>query len=166
MCDTMVALRSATADNSVIFAKNSDREPNEPHVGIFVKRKKHTEKKVKCTYIEIEQVPETYSCMLFKPSWIWGAEMGVNEYGVVIGNEAIFTKLISKEESLIGMDYVRLALERSKNAKEAVEVIINLIIWKILDLVIFKKSIRNKRFNNTSEVYESSELTFGSYNNY
>lgn len=92
--------------------------------------------------------------------------MGVNEYGVVIGNEAVFTKLISKEESLIGMDYVRLALERSKNAKEAVEVIINLIIWKILDLVIFKKSIRNKRFNNTSEVYESSELTFGSYNNY
>lgn len=39
MCDTMVALRSATADNSVIFAKNSDREPDEPHVGIFVKRK-------------------------------------------------------------------------------------------------------------------------------
>jgi hypothetical protein len=127
MCDTMVALKNSTIDNSVIFAKNSDREANEPHVGIFVERKTHKEKKVKCTYIEIEQVPETYACILFKPSWIWGAEMGVNEYGVVIGNEAIFTKLISKEKSLIGMDYVRLALERSKSAKEAVNVIIELL---------------------------------------
>lgn len=127
MCDTMVALKNSTVDNSVIFAKNSDREPKEPHVGIYVPRKKHTEKKVKCTYIEIEQVPETYACILFKPSWIWGAEMGVNEYGVVIGNEAIFTKLISKNHSLIGMDYVRLALERAKTAKEAVEVIIELL---------------------------------------
>ncbi|QTA37576.1 peptidase U34 [Thermosipho ferrireducens] len=127
MCDTFVALSNVTKDNSIIFAKNSDREPAEPHIGIFVERKKHNEKKVKCTYIEVDQVPETYACMLFKPSWIWGAEMGINEYGVVIGNEAVFTKLISKEESLIGMDYVRLALERSKNTEEAVEVIIKLL---------------------------------------
>ncbi|WP_126993439.1 C69 family dipeptidase [Thermosipho globiformans] len=127
MCDTMVALQNATIDGSVIFAKNSDREPNEPHIGVYVQRKKHKEKKVKCTYIEIEQVPETYSYILFKPFWIWGAEMGVNEYGVVIGNEAVFTKLISKEKSLIGMDYVRLVLERSKSAKEAVDTIINLL---------------------------------------
>jgi len=127
MCDTMVALKNSTIDNSVIFAKNSDREPSEPHIGIFVKRKNHKEKKVKCTYIEIEQVPETYACILFKPSWIWGAEMGVNEYGVIIGNEAVFTKLISKEKSLIGMDYIRLALERSKSAKEAINVIIEIL---------------------------------------
>lgn len=127
MCDTFIALSNSTKDGSVIFAKNSDREPTEPHLGIFVERKKHNEKTVKCTYIEIEQISETYACMLFKPSWIWGAEMGVNEYGVVIGNEAVFTHQISKEVSLIGMDYVRLALERSKTAKEAVEVIINLL---------------------------------------
>ncbi len=31
MCDTLVALGSATADGRVILAKNSDREPNEAH---------------------------------------------------------------------------------------------------------------------------------------
>ena len=30
MCDTMVALSNSTKDGSVIFAKNSDRQPNEP----------------------------------------------------------------------------------------------------------------------------------------
>ena len=29
MCDTLVALGNSTADGSVIFAKNSDRDPNE-----------------------------------------------------------------------------------------------------------------------------------------
>lgn len=30
MCDTLIALPSATIDGSIIFGKNSDREPNEP----------------------------------------------------------------------------------------------------------------------------------------
>ena len=32
MCDTLVAVGDATADGSVILAKNSDRQPNEAHV--------------------------------------------------------------------------------------------------------------------------------------
>jgi len=41
---------------------------------------------------------------------MWGAEMGANEHGVCIGNEAIYTKMASdedKEEKLLGMDLVR-----------------------------------------------------------
>ncbi len=29
MCDTFIAMPSTTADGSVLFGKNSDREPNE-----------------------------------------------------------------------------------------------------------------------------------------
>lgn len=66
MCDTLVALKSWTKNGAVIFGKNSDREKDEPHVIIRVPRKKHSkDEKVKCTYIEIPQVEETYDCILF-----------------------------------------------------------------------------------------------------
>jgi dipeptidase len=125
----MVALGNATIDGSVIFAKNSDREPNEAHMLLMIPAEEHPEDtKVKCTYIEIPQVKHTYSVLLAKPFWIWGAEMGANEHGVVIGNEAVFTKVpYQKEPGLIGMDFLRLALERSKTAKEALECITSLL---------------------------------------
>lgn len=62
-----------------------------------------------CTYIEIDQVPETYAVVLSRPAWLWGAEMGANEHGVCIGNEAVWGKEeVNKEEALLGMDLVRL----------------------------------------------------------
>ena len=129
MCDTIVALRNSTADGSVLFAKNSDRDPNEAHEVILVERQNHTKgSSVKCTYIEIPQVEETYKVLLCKPFWIWGAEMGANEFGVTIGNEALFTRIpYGKTPGLIGMDFLRLALERSKTADEALNVITALL---------------------------------------
>ena len=65
---------------------------------------------LQCTYIEIEQCAHTYDTILSKPAWMWGAEMGANEHGVCIGNEAVFTKDFSSsdiEEKLLGMDLVR-----------------------------------------------------------
>ena len=95
MCDTIVALPSATKDGRMLFAKNSDRSPNEPHVVVRYPAKDYDLDKnpnVKLTYITIPQVQHTYEVVLMKPSWIWGAEMGFNEYGLNIGNEAVFTK--------------------------------------------------------------------------
>jgi secernin len=59
---------------------------------------------------------------------MWGAEMGANEHGVVIGNEAIFSKIpAGKTPGLIGMDYLRLGLERSETARQALQVIVDLL---------------------------------------
>jgi len=128
VCDTMVALGSATADGSVIFAKNSDRQPNEPHLLIRIPRKKHPKgSQVQCTYITIDQVEETYDVLLLKPSWMWGAEMGANEFGLNIGNEAVFTKVKQGPPSLLGMDLLRLALERCRTSLEAVHLITDLL---------------------------------------
>ncbi|MGQ9709934.1 MAG: C69 family dipeptidase [Anaerolineae bacterium] len=129
MCDTLVATGSATADGTVILAKNSDREPNEAHVLVYIPRAHHEPgTTVKCTYIELPQVPETYEVLLCKPFWIWGGEMGVNEHGVAIGNEAVFTREpYHKAPGLIGMDYVRLALERADTARRALETIVQLL---------------------------------------
>ena len=128
MCDTMVALSPATAGGKVIFAKNSDRQPNEPLLTIRVPRRTYPAgSKVKCTYIEIEQVEETFEVLLMKPSWMWGAEMGLNEFGLSVGNEAVFTREKQGPEALLGMDMLRLALERCKNSKEALELLIELL---------------------------------------
>ncbi len=129
MCDTLVAVGDATADGTVILAKNSDRQPNEAHELTHVPRARHEPgAMVKCTYIEIPQVEETYEVLLSKPFWIWGCEMGTNECGVAIGNEAVFTKEpYGKGPGLIGMDFIRLALERADTARKALNVITGLL---------------------------------------
>jgi dipeptidase len=129
MCDTLVALPSVTKSKHLLFAKNSDREPDEAQALLHVPRKWHTNPIVKCTFIEIPQVEETYECILSKPFQMWGAEMGANEWGVVIGNEAVFTKVKfeKKNSGLTGMDLLRLALERSRNANDALACITALL---------------------------------------
>lgn len=129
MCDTFVALRYATVDGSVVFGKNSDREPNEAHEVVLVPAASHPPgSQVRCTYVSVPQVERTHAVLLAKPYWMWGAEMGANEHGVVIGNEAVFTKVRREPQpGLLGMDLLRLALERADTARAAVEVIADLL---------------------------------------
>jgi secernin len=129
MCDTFVAVSAATRDKSVIFGKNSDREPNEAQCLEYYPSKKFLRNQsLDCTYIRIPQVSETYGVLVCRPFWMWGAEMGANEKGVVIGNEAIFTKMpYEKKPALTGMDLLRLALERASSADQAMEVILGLM---------------------------------------
>jgi dipeptidase len=129
MCDTFVVLPESTKDGSVIFGKNSDREPNEAQEVVMLPAVDHqAEERLHCSYIDIPQVEHTHGVLLLKPFWMWGAEMGANEHGVVIGNEAVFTRLpVEKTDALTGMDLIRLGLERSLTAGEALETIITLI---------------------------------------
>ncbi|UCE14573.1 MAG: C69 family dipeptidase [Candidatus Heimdallarchaeota archaeon] len=124
MCDTFVALGSATRDGSVIFGKNSDRPYDEQQPIVYIPRQSHSAASdVKCTYISVPQVEETYAVLLSKPSWMFGAEMGANECDVVIGNEAVWTKEPNGLAALLGMDMVRLALERASTSTQAVHLI-------------------------------------------
>ena len=128
MCDTFIALRNSTKDESTIFGKNSDRLGNEAQLITYAPRTKHAQGgELKCTHISIPQVSETAAVLLSQPYWIWGAEIGANEYEVVIGNEAVATKEPLKETGLIGMDLVRLGLERGKTAKDSLNIIIELL---------------------------------------
>ncbi|KAL1116894.1 hypothetical protein AAG570_005363 [Ranatra chinensis] len=128
-CDTFVVLPGLTERGAVIFGKNSDRPRGEVQEVIYVPKTTHPDgEKLQCTYIEIDQVSETKAVILSKPAWMWGAEMGANEDGVVIGNEAVWTVMdLKDDEKLLGMDLVRLGLERSGSAGEAVDVITSLL---------------------------------------
>jgi secernin len=128
MCDTIVALGPATKGGVTLFGKNSDREPDEvQNIKVYPRRRYKKGEKVKCTYLTIPQVSETAGVMLCQPFWMFGAEMGANEHGVVIGNEALFTREKPDTTGLTGMDLLRLSLERSRTARQALEVIIELL---------------------------------------
>ncbi len=129
MCDTLVGLAPATATGGAIFGKNSDRERNEAQGLHFIPAARHeADAPLQLTYIAIPQVAETHACLLSRPFWMWGAEMGANEHGVVIGNEAVFAKIpADRRRALIGMDLVRLGLERGATAAQALEVMIGLL---------------------------------------
>ncbi len=59
---------------------------------------------------------------------MWGAEIGLNEHGVAIGNESLFSKVpANKKPALLGMDLLRLGLERGKSSREALEIITDLL---------------------------------------
>lgn len=128
-CDTFVALPPATIGERIIFGKNSDRPCDEVQEVVYFPSASHEPgAKLECTYIEIEQVSHTHAVVLSRPAWLWGAEMGANEHGVCIGNEAVWGREeASDSEALLGMDLVRLGLERADSAEKALEVIAELL---------------------------------------
>lgn len=124
VCDSFVTI----TDGGVLFAKNSDRDPNEAQLLEWVGAADHQRgDRVKCTWVDVPQVGHTHAVLVSRPWWMWGAEVGANEHGVVIGNEAVFTKGRSGEKALLGMDLLRLGLERSTTAQEAVSVMVELL---------------------------------------
>jgi secernin len=124
MCDTQVLI----VDGAVWFAKNSDREPSEPQSVVrYAAVSGDPAPRLRVSHIEIDQVPERRATILSQPAWCWGAEMGLNDASVAIGNEAIFSKRATLQPGLLGMDLVRLGLERAGSAAEAVRVMATLL---------------------------------------
>jgi secernin len=127
-CDTLVALPPATADGSTLLAKNSDRPALESQPLVQVPALRHRRgSRVRCQYVSIPQVRETHGFIGSQPYWLWGLEHGVNDCRVAIGNEAVFSRDPPGEEALLGMDLLRLGLERSQTARQALEVMTGLL---------------------------------------
>jgi secernin len=123
VCDTLCIL----GDGVTLFAKNSDRPRSEPQVvSLFAPRGAGG-----TVGTQYREIPDTgaFSTLLSRPTWLWGAEHGVNDHGVAIGNEAVFTRDDASKvpAALIGMDLVRLGLERGADAAGALDVMISLL---------------------------------------
>lgn len=129
-CDTFVLPAEANFFGSNLMAKNSDRPIGEAQALTWTGGAEHARgETVQCTYISVPQAEKTYGVLGSKPYWIWGYEMGVNEKGVMIGNEAQSSKAAESgcENELLGMDLLRFGLERGATAREAMEVITALL---------------------------------------
>ena len=106
-----------------MLAKNSDRPPSECQPLFQSSSRRYPDgATVNCQYLEIPQVVVTAAVIGSRPFWLWGFEHGLNEHGVAIGNEAILTREKLPSTGLLGMDLVRLGLERSRTAREATEI--------------------------------------------
>jgi hypothetical protein len=129
MCDCLCALAAASASGATLFAKNSDRPPAEPQA-IERHEPRRDTGPLRVTHIEIEPyADDTIGYVGSRPTWMWGVEHGVNDAGVAAGNETIYTTLDPRPfpDALLGMDLVRLALERATSAVDAVDVITSLL---------------------------------------
>lgn len=128
-CDTMVALGNSTVSGQTIFAKNSDRPADECQPLVLWERQHHAPGALThCQFVTIPQVATTYRHVGSRPYWCWGYEHGFNEHQVAIGNEALHSKLPEATEGkLVGMEILRLGLERSRTAAEAVDIMTGLI---------------------------------------
>jgi secernin len=124
MCDTLCAPGPA----GMVFAKNSDRPPGEAQVAWPFGRRASAGCTLRTQYLRIGDVG-AHATFLSCPTWLWGAEHGVNEFAVAIGNERVRTTHDAQAAvpALIGMDLVRLGLERARSAGEAVDVMTGLL---------------------------------------
>jgi secernin len=135
MCDNLVVLPNYSRSSRMLVAKNSDRPAYESQPLVYNESKSYKNGDVlNLAYVEIPQVGNTFLSIGSSPFWCWGYEQGMNEYGVAIGNEAIFTKDLKesaanpgKPKGILGMELVRLGLERGKTAKSALDVITKLV---------------------------------------
>jgi len=118
VCDTAAVVPE---EGPVWFAKNSDREPNEAQ---FIEYDDGDATHTAPHGWPVE--PPSERAILSRPGWMWGAEIGVNEHGVAIGNEAVFTRLPVPKEGRSGMDFLRIALGVCHNANDALDLLIDL----------------------------------------
>jgi secernin len=117
VCDTLCIV----TPTGTLFAKNSDRPPQEAQVA------ESYEPRVPGGTIATQYLtlpdPGSYALLGSRPEWLWGFEHGVNEHRVAIGNEKVWTVDDAKSlpPAFLGMDLVRLALERARSADDALE---------------------------------------------
>ena len=117
MCDTL-CVRTGDA---MLFAKNSDRHPDEAQVVEWHARRV-AGASLRTQYLTIPD-SGAHAFVGSRPTWLWGVEHGVNEHGVAIGNEKIWTVDHPREHppALLGMDLVRLGLERARAMTETLK---------------------------------------------
>jgi secernin len=123
MCDTLCVI----GDGRTLFGKNSDRPVGEPQV-VEHYAARPAGRRVRTQYLELGDAG-AYAVTGSRPTWLWGFEHGINEHRVAIGNEKVWTVDDPRavEPALIGMDLVRLGLERGASADDALDTITTLL---------------------------------------
>ena len=136
-CDTFAVAASHTTNGATLFGKNSDRPARESQPLRWLDSRRGNAR-LRLAYVDVDDVEETIPHIGSSPYWCWGHETGMNPYGVTIGNEALFTRDVAAaaaadragravEPGILGMELLRLGLERAQTSREAVAVMTELV---------------------------------------
>jgi len=118
VCDTVVVVPEK---GPVWLAKNSHREPSEAQ---FVEC--HDGSNAGAAPEGLPEARGNTRLVLSRPAWMWGSETGVNEHGLAVANEAVFTRLPAPNAGYTGMDFQRVVLATCRTADDALEHLIEL----------------------------------------
>jgi secernin len=126
--DMVVALPGTTPDGQMLFGHNGSRPAEE---GQSLDRQPPRAHACGETLIfgplALAQVRQTHAVVGWQATGRWGYRHGVNEHRVVVGRNPIRARLHSDGSGLTGPDLVRLALERATSARQARDVILDLV---------------------------------------
>jgi len=126
--DMLVALARATQEGHTFFAHNANRPRGEGVSLVHVPGREFVPgEEVHATHLAVPQTRRTWTVLAGRAGLQWGYEHGVNEKGVAVGYTPIHTRLESDRPTLTGPDLVRLALERSSSARQAIDTLTDLI---------------------------------------
>ena len=157
-CDTMAVAAKCSRYGQNMLAKNSDRPTAEAQKLVFFPAQDYAPgATVRCTDLEIPQAAHTYAMIGSQPYWTWGFEMGYNEKGLMIGNEAQGSRNAAEEETgLLGLDLLRLALERAATAREGIAVITELL--ERYGQNANASALRDRRYENSYLLADPQEI--------
>src|SRR5947209_3646443 len=122
--DMVVALTLATRDRSTRFARLGRRASSLCRIP---GREFAPGEKVRAGNREVPQIRQTFTVLGARPAGCAGFEHGVNEHGVAAGCVSLPPAHSGAGSGLCGTDLVRLVLERSHRARQAVEMLTHLL---------------------------------------
>src|SRR5262245_49609482 len=126
--DMVLALGQATTDGRTLFGQNSGgpfrwaqalhRSVGRPHA---------PDETPMTSQLDLPQVRHTFTAVGSQPAGSWGYLHGVNEHLVAAGCVPLAGEATPVQTGLTGPDLVRLMIERSQTARQAVDLLIDLL---------------------------------------
>lgn len=128
-CDMVVALGTATNHGQAFFAANSHRPRSERQRLCHVPGRTYAlGESTKTSFLTVPQVRQTHAVLATQAVGEWGYLQGMNEHRLAVGVADWQSRLKRDQPGLLGADLVRLTLERAHSARQALEVLTDLIV--------------------------------------
>ncbi len=127
-CDMLVALGPATSDGRTHFGLNSHHHARQPQtLRRSPGRAFAPGEVVRTSALELPQGRQTCSVLASGLDNRWGYEQGVNEHHLAVGYANWHSLLATTQSTLLASDLVRLALERCHSARQALDLLCDLL---------------------------------------